>query len=150
MPRFKQRILGILRAWLRDGEVLTTIAASAIRRGEFVDKAEARSQAIRMIGEIIDTYDRLDSMLSQIDKKNAGYTRASVERMQYYLNTDRDIKGKLVEVLKTLPALKSGRTLPAKMVNLPLYSAGYLDEQSLYSEPKRREHQPEAALEVAA
>lgn len=150
VPRFKQRILGILRAWLRDGEVLTTIAASAIRRGEFVDKAEARSQAIRMIGEIIDTYDRLDSMLSQIDKKNAGYTRASVERMQYYLNTDRDIKGKLVEVLKTLPALKSGRTLPAKMVNLPLYSAGYLDEQSLYSEPKRREHQPEAALEVAA
>ena len=59
-----------------------------------------------MIGEILDIYDRLDELLEQIDRKNAGYTRASVERMQYCLNTDRDIKGKLVELLKALPEIR--------------------------------------------
>jgi hypothetical protein len=149
VPRFKQRILIILRSWLRDGEVLNIIANSAVRRGEYTDKGEARSQAIRMIGEIMDVYDRIDGMLSQIDKKNAGYTRASVERMQYYLNTDRDIKGKLVEVLKNLPSVKEGRALPKEMAQLPLYDAGYLDELSLYSEPKKREHLPDVIAETA-
>lgn len=150
VPRFKQRITAILRSWLRDAETLNIIADAALRRGEFSDKAEARSQAIRMIGGIMDTYDRLGGILAQIDRKNAGYTRASVERMQYYLNTDRDIKGKLVEVLKAMPPLKNERALPPALAGLPLYSAGYLDEQSLYNEPKRREHEPEAVLEAAA
>jgi hypothetical protein len=150
VPRFKQRIMTILGSWLRDGDVLDIIAAAGLRRGEFTDKALARSQAIRMIGEIIDIYDRLDTMLTQIDKKNAVYTRASVERMQYYLNTDRDIRGKLVEILKALPASKDGRKLLTHMAELPLYRSGFVDEQSLYSEPKRRSHEPEAILEAAA
>lgn len=149
VPRFKQRIMSILRTWLRDGDVLAVIAAAAVRRGEYSDSAEARSQAIRMIGEIMDTYDRLDGMLAQIDRKNAGYTRASVERMQYYLNTDRDVKGKLVEVLKELPSAKDG-VAPAALANLPLYGAGFVDNLSLYNEPRRREHLPEALREVAA
>jgi hypothetical protein len=150
VPRFKQRITSILRSWLRDADTLNIIAAAALRRGEFADKAEARSQAISMIGEIMDTYDRLGSILAQIDRKNAGYTRASVERMQYYLNADRDIKGKLVEVLKAMPPLKDERALPRALADLPLYSAGYLDELSLYNEPKRREHAPEEVMEAAA
>ena len=150
VPRFKQRIIGILRSWLRDGGVLGTIADSAIRRGEFTEKADARSQAIRMIGEIMDTYDRLDGIVSQIDKKNAGYTRASVERMQYFLNTDRDIKGKLVEVLKGLSVAKDRTNIPAIMSTVPLYTAGFVDEQSLYNEPKKREHLPDAIFEAAA
>lgn len=150
VPRFKQRILTILRTWLRDGTVLATIASAAVRRGEFAEEAEARSQAIKMIGEIMDIYDRIDGILTQIDKKNAVYTRASVERMQYYLNTDRDIKGKLVEMLKKLPLLKDNRGLPAPLVDLPLYRAGFMDEHSLYSQPQRRLHQPDILQEVVA
>lgn len=80
VPRFKQRILSILKEWLRDPSVLNEMAGTAVRRGEHTDAADARVQAIRMIGEILDIYEKLDDLLEQIDRKNAGYTRASVER----------------------------------------------------------------------
>lgn len=150
VPRFKQRILGILKEWLRDPGVLSELAETAVRRGEHAEKAEARGRVISMIGEILDIYDRLDELLEQIDRKNAGYTRASVERMQYCLNTDRDIKGKLVELLKALPEIRrESSPLARKMAEeLPLYTVGYVDEFSLYSEPKKREHQPLAEEQV--
>ncbi|MEW5785418.1 MAG: Wadjet anti-phage system protein JetA family protein [Bacillota bacterium] len=148
VPRFKQRIVGILRSWLRDPALLKEIAQIAVRRGEHPDPAEARPQVIAMIGEIMDIYDRLDGMLSQIDRKNAAYTRASVERMQYYLNTDRDIRGKLVEVLKALPGRGRDGLLSAGAAaeGLPLYTGGFVEEGSLYTEPQyKKEHQPSAA-----
>ncbi len=148
VPRFKQRIVAILRAWLRDPALLGEMARIAVRRGEHHDEAETRGRVIVMIGEIIDTYDRLDEILSQIDRKNAAYTRASVERMQYYLNTDRDIRGKLVEVIKALPGHTTAARLPAGAAaeGLPLYAGGFVEEDSLYTEPQRRkEHRPSAS-----
>ena len=149
VPRFKQRIVGILRAWLRDPALLQELARIAVQRGEHNDPAEARARVIAVIGEIMDIYDKLDEMLSQIDRKNAAYTRASVERMQYYLNTDRDLRGKLVEVLKVLPG-RGGRDdpLPAGAASdgLPLFAAGFIEEASLYTAPRhRKEHRPSTA-----
>ncbi|MFZ5754654.1 MAG: Wadjet anti-phage system protein JetA family protein [Bacillota bacterium] len=152
VPRFKQRILGILREWLRDPQLLQELAKTAVRRGEYPEVAEARSQVIRMIGEVMDTYERLDGILAQIDKKNATYTRASVERMQYYLNTDQDVRGKLVEILRAVPALKKENVrFTAELTRgLPLFSRGFVDDVSLYTEPRRqREHQPLADPEVS-
>jgi hypothetical protein len=53
VPRFKQRILGILREWLRDPQLLQEMAKTAVRRGEYPEVAAARSQVIRMIGEVM-------------------------------------------------------------------------------------------------
>lgn len=148
VPRFKGRILAILHQWLRDPELLTAIAQVAVNRGEYQDEGIARTGVISIIGEIIDTYDRLDEILVQIDRKNANYTRASVERMQYYLNNDRDIKGKIVEILKALSGAdenKRSSLLQEMSSGLPLYAAGYVDESSLYTQPRRkREHEPGA------
>ncbi len=148
VPRFKQRIVGILKSWLRDPVLLKEIARAAVRRGEHHDEKEVLSMVIAMIGEIIDVYDKLDDILAQIDLKNAAYTRASVERMQYYLNTERDIRGKLVEVIKALPEKGSPEKSPsigAASADLPLYTGAFFDDGSLYTEPQRREeHQPTA------
>ncbi len=145
VPRFKQRIVGILKKWLRDSEVLLEIARTSVKRGECRELGAAREQVVSRIVEILDIYDKLDELLAQIDRKNSAYTRASVERMQYYLNTDRDIRGKLVEVLKSLPSLRRGETALVRAISegLPLFEPGYLDEYSLYSPPRKREHLPE-------
>ncbi|MBS3948280.1 MAG: hypothetical protein KGZ57_08290 [Dethiobacter sp.] len=151
VPRFKQRIMQILKKWLRDPDVLNELAKAAVRRGECEELARASDQAVGRIVEIMDIYDRLDELLAQIDRKNAGYTRAAVERLQYYLNSDRDIRGKLVEVLKALPTLRDQDTplVRALSASLPLYAPGYLDEHSLFSAPKKREHLPEADVLLA-
>ncbi|MEW6662297.1 MAG: Wadjet anti-phage system protein JetA family protein [Bacillota bacterium] len=146
VPRFKHRILGVLRDWMQEPGLLKSIAQTAVNRGDYSDISAASSQVIRFITEIMDTYDRLDEIIAQIDRKNASYTRASVERMQYYLNTDRDIKGKLVEILKALPGLEknqSSRLQKHMSEGLPLYDVDFADEFSLYTEPKKkREHNP--------
>jgi len=147
VPRFKGRIIKIIKEWLLDSEVIENLAQTAHRRGVDSDIQVCRQNAIVMLGYILETYQGIDRFINSIDKKNSAYTKASVERMQYFLNTDRDIKGKLIEVLKELPKLlkKHGEeaVLAVLHKDLPLFQQGYVDEDSLYVEPrKKREHQP--------
>lgn len=147
VPRFKQRIVGILKKWLQDSDVLLEIARTLVKRGECRELGAGREQAVSYIVDVLEVYDQLDGLLAQIDRKNAGYTRASVERLQYYLNTGRDTRGKLVEIIKSLPTLRKGGTALARALSedLPLYETGYLDEYSMFTQPKKREHLPEEA-----
>jgi len=146
VPRFKNRILKILKNWLTEPQLIEDIALTAHKRGYDLDTDTCRQGVIVMIGEIIDTYEGIDQLLKSIDKKNTAYTRASVERMQYYINTERDIKGKLVEVLKKLPNINdklSEKEIWRLNKDLPLFRQDYVDEDSLYTEPSRRkEHSP--------
>lgn len=141
VPRFKTRILNILRNWLTDREVIEKIASSMVRRGYRPGIEDARSRVVAMLGEIIDTYENIDKYLREIDRKNAGYTRASVERTQYLLNTDRDTRGKLVEVLKKLPKLQDHLPLETEeMLNgdLGIHRQFFVDEASLFRERRRK------------
>jgi hypothetical protein len=144
--RFKNRILRILKNWLTDPQLIEDMARTGHQRGYDLELDTCRQRVIVMMGEIIDTYEGIDQLLKSIDKKNTAYTRASVERMQYFINTERDIKGKLVEVIKKLPDLKNKeREAEIQLLNqdLPLFQQEYLDEEALYTEPqKRKEHSP--------
>ncbi|WP_028308245.1 Wadjet anti-phage system protein JetA family protein [Desulfitibacter alkalitolerans] len=149
VPRFKNRILKILKNWLTEAKLIDDMAKTANKRGYDLDIDVCRQKVIVMIGEIIDTYEGIDQLLKSIDKKNTRYTRASVERMQYFINTDRDLKGKLVEILKKLPDIKDtegdGKISELNM-GLPLFQQVYIDEDSMYTEPqKRRDHIPRKA-----
>jgi hypothetical protein len=149
VPRFKNRILRILKNWLTEPELIENMAIIGTKRGYDPDIEVCRQRVIIMIGEIIDTYEGIDQLLKSIDKKNTAYTRASVERMQYYINTERDIKGKLVEVMKRLPNINDRRRdAEVRLLSqgLPIFQQIYIDEGSLYTEPrKRKEHSPRTA-----
>jgi hypothetical protein len=89
-------------------------------------------------------------MLEEIDRKNAAYTRASVEKMQYLLNTDRSIKGKLVELLSrcTPESSKSEEMIARLSEMVSLYSQGYADEKSLYIRTSRIRDKNEKPLGI--
>lgn len=141
VPRFRTRILSILREWLVNGDLLQKMALQLVRKGHYPDERSAMDDIMRMITYIIDQYDKMDILLKEIDRKNASYTRASVERTQYLLNTNRDTKGKLIEILKALPKVTSG--LPESIdqdlsQSIRLFEQHWLDENSQYREPKKR------------
>jgi len=99
VPRFKTPIIGIINDWLMSDVILDQIVSDGIKRKQF--KADsAYNEVIFMMQSIIDKYDKVDSMLSIIDQKNTAYTKATVERMDYMLNVDGSIKGKLVRILQ--------------------------------------------------
>lgn len=141
VPRFRTRILAILREWLLDGELLAKMSGQLVRKDRYPDEQTARDDVIRMITYIMDQYEKMDGLLKEIDRKNASYTRASVERTQYLLNTNRDTKGKLIEIIKALPKLTYD--LPENITEdlygaMNLFEQCWLDENSQYREPKKR------------
>ncbi len=136
VPRYKVPILKIIGDWLSNLEIRQKMADQAIQRGKYKSKDEAMDDLIIKMGEISDLYEGMDGMLEEIDRKNAAYTRASIEKMQYLLNTDRSIKGKLVGILS------AGADNPTRIAELlangvSLYKQSYLDDKSLYVKQNR-------------
>lgn len=149
--RFRPRILSILRQWLVDGEMMELLVQSMATHRSGFPAAEARYEIIRMIQFIMDSLESMDTFLREIDRRNSSYSRASVERIQYLLNTDRDSKGKLVEILKRAPSLHDDAENPLvqEMFDLPLHKVHLADPDALYTEPKRKKRSPPSPLDIA-
>lgn len=144
VPRFKVPILQILNSWMHDLPLREQIAEQGRLRGKYASKEEGMENVILKISEITDYYENMDHLIEEIDQKNAAYTRASMEKMRYLLNTDRSIKGKLVEILTAgddnLEALKNG---------IRMGRQGYLTESSLFVRRNRnqiRNQKPDALV----
>jgi tRNA C32,U32 (ribose-2'-O)-methylase TrmJ len=153
VPRFRTPILKILGGWMADYDLREKISEQALLRGRYRTKEEAMEGIIMLIGEITDTYERLDEMLQEIDRKNSAYTRASMEKMQYLLNSDRSIKGKIVDLLMGLAGEKEkGSTDLYEQMSkgVQLFRQGYMDSNSLYFRDTRRKKNESNPLEVRA
>ncbi len=150
VPRFKAPIRKILNSWLSDYPLRMSMAEQAVLRGKYGNRDEAVEDITIKIGDILDIYEKLDGMLEEVDRKNAAYTRASVEKMQYLLNTDRSIKGKLVELLSRCASEKAESEDTIRILSdaVCLYSQGYADENALYIRTSRTRDKNERPLEI--
>ncbi|MCQ2560354.1 MAG: DUF5716 family protein, partial [Clostridia bacterium] len=130
IPRYKARILNILRDWLTDSQVLEHLARLIRQKGFYAASPEAKEEAlnliVRQIGQIMDIYQHLELTLREIDRKNAAYTKALVERVHYLLNQDQSLSGQLIEILKN----SEGREADL-MAEVQLYRQQHLAESSL-------------------
>ncbi len=170
VPRFKIPILNIITGWLSDAELKKRIADQAVLRGKYRSNDEAMDDIVQKMIEISDLYESVDGMLDEIDRKNAAYTRASIEKMHYMLNTDRSIKGKLVDIITVaahvFSASSGNKTSDEKLSNakytldpeylmetladgVKMYKQGCIDEKSLYKRPnKHNDHKGEKPLRI--
>ncbi len=151
VPRFKTPIIDILKGWLEDQEMINIIVDSAQRRKQNKDNEELIDEIIIMMEEIIGTYEQLDILLKEIDRKKAIYTRTSIEKMEYLLNTDRSIKGKLVEILKSagIKEKNSEKLLQVMQESLNLFPQSFLDEFSLYVRKQTTAREPGEPLKMS-
>ncbi len=151
VPRFKIPILKILSEWLSDLSVRQKMAMQAVQRGKYSSVDDAMENLIIMMGEMSDIYESIDGMLEEIDRKNNAYTRASIEKMQYLLNTDRSIKGKLVDILSSAGVLKD-KLVDRMSEVIDIFRQGFVDEKSLFikrSTNSRKEGTPMPLRETA-
>ncbi len=144
--RFKTPILGILKDWLYSDEVMEKIAEEewtrASRKGsvsEHVFKEKTSQDAKEKMVKVIDIYENMDQLLKEIDKKNSEYTKATFDRIDFLLNTDRSVKGKVRELIKALIADTTGKWNAKITRSLDIAPQRIVDEGSLYSSRKARE-----------
>ncbi len=142
--RFKTPILAILKDWLYSDEILEKMAEEAWFRerkkaeGEDSFKEKIIEESRGKLRKIIDIYESMDKLLREIDKKNTEYTKATFERIDFLLNTDRSIKGKLRDIIKALSADNTDKWNEKINNSLDFAPQLNLDETSLYSPRKTK------------
>ncbi len=143
--RFKTPILTILKEWLYSDEIMEAMSEeswlreSRKRSGtEEKFKAETVDEAKEKLVKVIDIYESMDQLLKEIDKKNTEYTKATFDRMDFLLNTDRSVKGKVRELIKILASDETGKWNSKVNAALDISPQAIVDEASLYAARKAR------------
>lgn len=100
VPRYKTPIIEMLNDILADEERLQNTIDSAYRGKRYKTREEAENDLMKRIRIVIEIYESVDTTMNEIESKNTDYVRASVKRIQYLLTSDKELKGKLVSLLK--------------------------------------------------
>ena len=98
--RYMGPIQSLLSGITGDEDLLSSMFQRAMTIRKYTDEAEARTEILSAIDYIAGTYDTLDGLISEIDRKHSSYTKSSVEKIRYLMTADQTIKGKLGEILK--------------------------------------------------
>lgn len=145
VPRFKNSILQILYAWQNNEELINRIVNQGVRRRAFANEGDGLELVTEMLNRITETYETVEGMLDKIDERHREYTAASIDRIRYMLNSDRSIKGKLIDILQhsdeevIIQAMQNGTNV---------YEHRFMDMQSLYSNAKRTTKTEGKSLEL--
>ncbi len=100
VPRYKTPIRDMLNDILADEERLKNTIHIASKSTKYKTAEEAENDILSKIRTVLEIYENIDLTMNQIEQKNTDYIRASVHRIQYLLTNDKELKGKLVNVLK--------------------------------------------------
>ncbi len=140
VPRFKAAILRILYAWREDVGLKDRISELALGRNpnRFNDINSCRLEVQRLLDDIIGHYETIEGLIAEIDRKHRRYLLAAHDRIQYLLQSDETIKGKLVHMLNTLPKMGEQDMGSVLEQHLQLYRVAHFTEQDLFTPRKRR------------
>ena len=100
VPRYKTPIRDMLNDILVDEERLKNTIHIASKSTKYKTAEEAENDILSKIRTVLEIYENIDLTMNQIEQKNTDYIRASVHRIQYLLTNDKELKGKLVNILK--------------------------------------------------
>ncbi|MEG1570837.1 MAG: DUF5716 family protein [Clostridia bacterium] len=65
----------------------------------FEGDEQARESIEALINEVVQSYERVQTIIDEIDIRHASYTRSSTEKMRYMLTADHTLKGKLIKLM---------------------------------------------------
>ena len=102
---------------------------------------EAQELVYHYIHQVIDAFQNMDEILSEINRKNTQYQRAAINRAKFYLIGGEDVRGQIKEILSGMNEeinrenMDLGGIYRMEFMDelVRIYSASVLDEKSLYT-----------------
>lgn len=151
VSRYRPKIVSRISKWYNDDQWVSNAAALEVKRERFKDIDEAKKDMYRRLDFIRQSYENMDNLLDEIDRRNGQYADASFMQLKYMLNTSRNIEGQILEILKYIAELiiskESGRLdyMPEEFERIfSMYSQAFFDMDSLYKPREAaRIHVPE-------
>lgn len=98
-----------------------------------------KENALLYIGEIRRGFQDIERRISNMDREHVKYVRATVTRMNYLMNGDRDVKGLVIRLLNRISGSKDrDAMLDAAAERVRIERRQVLSDQSLYKRRKER------------
>lgn len=142
VPRYKTPIRDMLNDILADEERLKNTIHIASKSTKYKTAEEAENDILSKIRTVLEIYENIDLTMNQIEQKNTDYIRASVHRIQYLLTNDKELKGKLVNILKNS---NNPEVVDEMEKQVGLLRQEYISKESIYvrnSNVKRKQGNP--------
>lgn len=106
-----------------------------------ISKEDAEELVYQWIHQVVDAFQNMDEILSEINQKNTQYQRAAINRAKFYLIGGEDVRGQLKEILSGIGEKMNEEKMDLRGIYridfmeelVRLYSAAVLDEKSLYT-----------------
>ncbi len=106
-----------------------------------ISQDEAEELVYHYIHQVIDAFQNMDEILSEINHKNTQYQRAAINRAKFYLIGGEDVRGQIKEILSGMNEEINREEMDLSGIYriefmdelIRIYSAAVLDEKSLYT-----------------
>lgn len=106
-----------------------------------ISKDEAEELVYHFIHQVIDAFQNMDEILSEINRKNTQYQRAAINRAKFYLIGGEDVRGQIKEILSGMNEKINREEMDLSGIYriefmdelIRIYSSAVLDEKSLYT-----------------
>ena len=133
--RYMAPIQNLLADILMNEDLLQSIRERAIVIKKYDDESQANDEITKMIDYILESYNAMGGLVSEIDRKHSVYTKSSIEKIQYLMTADQTVKGKLAEILKSYASMRvDKRDLLAEIMESHVHAdrQEFFDARSLY------------------
>ena len=106
-----------------------------------ISKEEAEELVYHYIHQVVDAFQNMDEILSEINRKNTQYQRAAINRAKFYLIGGEDVRGQLKEILSGMNEEINRDTMDLNGIYriefmdeiIRIYSSAVIDEKSFYT-----------------
>lgn len=128
--------------------IFEELLEQANKSGNYKTQEEAKSEILQKLFAIQDIFTNINRKIRIVDNKNSEYIRATNRKLGYLLTNDKELKGKLIKILKNA---KIEENLKIMEENLSIYNQTYIDKESIFvrnSNSEKRQGKPLEMEEV--
>ncbi len=121
--KYKHNIINWLLEIKGDSVVIDALARNRMETEDAPDYSVAIESIENEIGFIISTFETVDDLLNQIQRRERSYVAIAIEKIKYLINFRRDVTGDINEIAKMLSIIKEG-------IPFHVFDIKYLNERS--------------------
>jgi hypothetical protein len=142
VSKYRIRILAKVREWQSNRTEIMHQAKIMVTEKQTENPVQGENQIYDWLGFIESSFLQMDEILEEIDRRNAQYARAAVERLRFQLQQGKGMEQKLAVILSYLARKvqvlgEKGET-PAEVINsIGLFPQRVVDENSAKLPPRK-------------
>lgn len=128
-----------------DPKLLEELLDQAMQNSQYENREDAKLDLMTKLGEIESIYETINKRVGEVEIKNNEYVRATMKKISYLLSNDKELKGKLIQLLKNS---KNVKVLEEMQKQLNLNKQVYLDKESVFLRSSKSEKKQGKSMPV--